>query len=118
MDESVPGAEPLPAAGEQRRDPQPAPRKKRARVIAPPRHLQARVQLTGSYTPVPHTSSVDESSANSRPASSIAQAASPAKTTRDPLAGLRAKDDDPRLWGDAPEDLAEAMKREKPPHWG
>lgn len=106
-------ADPEPGAA-----PQPAPRKKRARVIAPPQHLQARVQLTGRYAPVPHSASVDESAANSCPADAIADAARPAKQTRDPLAGLRAKDDDPRLWGDAAEDLAEAMKREKPPHWG
>jgi hypothetical protein len=34
------------------------------------------------------------------------------------LAEFVAKDQDPRMWGEAKEDLAELMKREKPPHWG
>lgn len=111
MNEPAPGDPAVAAAGA----PRPA-RAKRPRVIAPPQHLQARVQLIGSYAPVPHTAAVDESTANARPAKSMGERTRAAGG--DPLAGLRAKDDDPRLWGDATEDLAEAMKREKPPHWG
>ncbi|MFJ2620664.1 hypothetical protein [Glutamicibacter sp. NPDC087344] len=106
-DSGQPAAE-RPAAG----------RRKRPRVIAPAAHLQARVQLTGSYQKVSPAAAVDESIAKARSAASLAPAAHPASTGGDPLAGLLAKEDDPRFWGDSTADLAEAMKREKPPHWG
>ena len=89
-------------------------RPKRPRVVAPPQHLPTKVELTGSYAPVAHSASVDSALANALPAD--ATTGKSAKSS-DPLAGLRAKDDDPRMWGDTSEDLAEAMKREKPPHW-
>ncbi|WP_159609850.1 hypothetical protein [Glutamicibacter sp. JC586] len=95
-------------------------RRKRPRVVAPPQHLEQRVQLTGSYTPVPHSESVDRAVAGSQSADGNFPSASAKNSQRsgDPLADLLAKDQDPRSWGDAKEDLAEHMKREKPPHWG
>ncbi|WP_313812757.1 hypothetical protein [Glutamicibacter sp.] len=87
----------------------PRKRTKRPRVIAPPQHLSNPVALTGSYTPVQHSKSVDEA---------LAKSQHPKAPPEDPLAGLRAKDEDPHGWGDGTEDLIEAMKREKPPHWG
>ncbi len=96
----------------------PRKRTKRPRVIAPPQHLPNPVKLTGSYTPVAHSESVNEAIANTLPADTTAAQAAGKSAHRDPLAGLRAKDEDPRGWGDTSEDLMEAMKREKPPHWG
>ena len=95
-------------------------RRKRPRVVAPPQHLAARVELTGSYTPVPHSESVNRALAGPQSASAPenTMAAAAKKRTTDPLADLLAKDQDPRNWGDSKEDLAETMKREKPPHWG
>jgi len=95
-------------------------RRKRPRVVAPPQHLEQRVQLTGSYTPVPHSASVDRALASPQSAdgSTADAGANPARRNADPLAEFVAKDQDPRLWGDTKEDLAELMKREKPPHWG
>lgn len=95
-------------------------RRKRPRVVAPPQHLEQRVELTGSYTPVPHSDSVDRALARPQAAGSDGSTISTSKAKRslDPLADLVAKDQDPRNWGDAKEDLAELMKREKPPHWG
>ena len=95
-------------------------RRKRPRVVAPPQHLAARVELTGSYIPVPHSESVDRALAGPQSSgnSENMTAAGAKKRATDPLADLLAKDQDPRNWGDAKEDLAEMMKREKPPHWG
>jgi len=95
-------------------------RRKRPRVVAPPQHLEQRVQLTGSYTPVPHSASVDRALADPQSADGPASATArnPAQRSADPLAEFVAKDQDPRMWGEAKEDLAELMKREKPPHWG
>ena len=95
-------------------------RRKRPRVVAPPQHLEQRVQLTGSYTPVPHSASVDRALATGQSADGTSSPATTnqSKSTSDPLADLVAKDQDPRSWGDSKEDLAELMKREKPPHWG
>ncbi|WP_345470082.1 hypothetical protein QMQ05_11205 [Glutamicibacter ectropisis] len=95
-------------------------RRKRPRVVAPPQHLEQRVQLTGSYTPVPHSASVNRALAEPQSADGTTSDATGNKSQRstDPLAEFVAKDQDPRQWGDATEDLAELMKREKPPHWG
>ncbi|MEG2424751.1 MULTISPECIES: hypothetical protein [unclassified Glutamicibacter] len=95
-------------------------RRKRPRVVAPPQHLTARVELTGSYAPVPHSDSVNRALAGHQPAetSAAAMASRAKQPAADPLSELLAKDQDPRNWGDAKEDLAEMMKREKPPHWG
>jgi len=95
-------------------------RRKRPRVVAPPQHLEQRVQLTGSYTPVPHSDSVDRALAEPQAAagSPTGAAGRTPQRSADPLAEFIAKDQDPRLWGEAKEDLAELMKREKPPHWG
>lgn len=95
-------------------------RRKRPRVVAPPQHLTARVELTGSYAPVPHSKSVDRALAGGQSGDSSAEAiaARAKKRATDPLAELLAKDQDPRNWGEDKEDLAEMMKREKPPHWG
>lgn len=92
-------------------------RRKRPRVIAPPQHLESRVQLTGSYAPVPQVDSVVHALAESA-VDPVAQRAARPRQAGDSLAEFRGKDEDPRLWGDASEDLAELMKREKPPHWG
>ncbi|WP_404286090.1 hypothetical protein [Glutamicibacter arilaitensis] len=81
-------------------------------MVAPPQQLSVKAELTGSYAPVPAGESVDRALAASR------GGAPAAKEPRNPLEELRAKEDDPRMWGEAAEDLAEAMKREKPPHWG
>ncbi|MGO2053257.1 hypothetical protein CIK76_01475 [Glutamicibacter sp. BW80] len=91
----------------------PAGRVKRPRVIAPPQQLSVKAELTGSYAPVPAGESVDRALAASRDGST-----ENAEQPKNPLAELRAKDDDPRMWGEPAEDLAEAMKRDKPPHWG
>lgn len=100
-------------AGHQPEGKKPAGRVKRPRVIAPPQQLSAKVELTGSYTPVPVVASVDRALATGLPPST-----KPSAKTGNPIAELRAKDDDPRQWGDNVEDLAESMKRDKPPHWG
>ncbi|WP_347037570.1 hypothetical protein AAHB37_12405 [Glutamicibacter halophytocola] len=72
-------------------------RRKRPRVVAPPQHLEQRVQLTGSYTPVPHSASVDRALADPQsadgPASAIAR--NQAQRGADPLAEFVAKDQDP-----------------------
>lgn len=95
-------------------------RRKRPRVVAPPQHLAARVQMTGSYAPIAHSESVDRALAGPQPASPAGEPGSqrPARRGSDPLSELVAKDQDPRNWGESKEDLAELMKREKPPHWG
>ena len=90
-----------------------AGRVKRPRVIAPPQQRSVKVELTGSYTPVPVVASVDRALAWQLAPSSKRSAA-----TGNPISELRAKDDDPRQWGESVEDLAESMKRDKPPHWG
>ncbi|HJX77818.1 hypothetical protein [Glutamicibacter sp.] len=100
-------------AGQEPTGKKPAGRVKRPRVIAPPQQLSVKVELTGSYTPVPVVASVDRALA-----SQLAPSTKTGAKTTDPLAELRAKDDDPRQWGDNVEDLAESMKRDKPPHWG
>lgn len=100
-------------AGQEAAGKKPAGRVKRPRVIAPPQQLSVKAELTGSYTPVPVVASVDRALA-----SGLAPSTKTGAKTSDPLAELRAKDDDPRQWGDRVEDLAESMKRDKPPHWG
>ena len=90
-----------------------AGRVKRPRVIAPPQQLSVKVELTGSYTPVPVVASVDRALA-----SQLAPSSKPSAPSGNPISELRAKDDDPRQWGENVEDLAESMKRDKPPHWG
>ncbi|MHC6177224.1 hypothetical protein [Glutamicibacter sp. X7] len=101
---STPSGEPPVSAA------QPA-RRKRARVVAAPTHLQQAAELTGAFTPIEATEAVQKAQARRGQLS-----AEPAPA--DPLGQLRAKDEDPRGWGEATEDLAESLRREKPPHWG
>jgi len=101
---------------------QPAPsgtgrRKRRPRVVAQPQSLEPKSELTGSYRKLQRPSSVEQALAHRHSASTSAGDASP-EPSGDPLAGLRAKDEDPAVWGEAKEDLAERLRREKPPHWG
>lgn len=91
----------------------PSGRRKRPRVIAAPQQLPVKVELTGSYVPVPATEQVDRALAGR-----LAPSSKLPRTSGNPLTDLRAKDDDPRQWGDQEEDLAQSLKRDKPPHWG
>ena len=92
-------------------------RRKRPRVVAPPQHLRTAGPLTGSYAPIADEQLAQRAERNTFAAGSEASV-SAHEQERDVLGGLRAKDDDPKAWGEKTEDLAEAMKREKPPHWG
>ncbi|MCW4464236.1 hypothetical protein OK351_01760 [Glutamicibacter sp. MNS18] len=116
------GKDPVPADGAAHPVPAPsarAPRRKRPRVISEPRRLEPRTELTGSYARLPRPETVEQADARSRSASpSAARQDDGPSGAQDPLADLRAKDEDPAGWGEKPEDLAERMKRDKPPHWG
>ena len=91
-------------------------RKRRPRVVAQPQHLPVATELTGSYRQLERPASVDAALANSQAANEPGTAQGPG--AGDPLSQLRAKDEDPAGWGEKPDDLAEGMRREKPPHWG
>lgn len=89
-------------------------RKRRPRVISEPQRLPVRTELTGSYARLPRPDQVEAATANS----ATAARQMPTAAAADPLAGLRAKDEELAGWGEKTEDLVEQMKREKPPHWG
>ena len=97
--------------------PEPRRRTARRRVVAAPASLQVSTELTGSYAPLPKPENVEQAMAHSHSAQQPTAAAAPTGVS-DPLGALRAKDEDPAGWGESREDLGEAMKREKPPHWG
>lgn len=43
------------------------------------------------------------------------RASSPAPSNTVPV---KAKEDDPRVWGDEPEDRESWLREQRPPHWG
>ena len=95
-------------------------RRKRPRVVAPPQHLEHRVRLTGSYSPVPHSDSVVRALAEPQAAagSPTGAAGRTPQRSADPLAEFVARTRTRDCGAKPKEDLAELMKREKPPHWG
>ena len=58
--------------------------------------------------------------AGTGPAQSGLQAEAPGKTGQSAGAGLPrlAREDDPRAWGDQPDDSAQWLREQRPPHWG